>query len=261
MPTYPQSTRPTPPDTILFAAVCTRHRAKSISGIAFSQIRVSLINPGMRSHQAVPSTGERQWGRFLYRKRLRATAACCAGQRDLRSPATREETSVRKFRLSQIAVMTCLAIVGLSACGCSQTTSEVKSDVSKPDHPALVLSPAISGSSMRGRRLSVPRPKQRRCRHRRPCRIAPHHTIGVACGARPLSLQEKRPTTMAAAEEELDGHPMPWRPAEKSAKSTPAPATTLPEPLPAPLQYQEESDGHPMPWRPASTPNGTRGAS
>jgi hypothetical protein len=92
-----------------------------------------------------------------------------------------------------------------------------------------------------------------------PNRPAPHHRSCLRRG--PLSLQEKRPTTMAAAEEDLDGHPMPWRPAEKPAKSTPAPATTLPEPAPAPLQYQEESDGHPMPWRPASTPNGTRGAS
>jgi hypothetical protein len=92
-----------------------------------------------------------------------------------------------------------------------------------------------------------------------PNRPAPHHRCCLQ--HRPLSLQERRPTTMAAAEEELDGHPMSWRPAEKPAKSTPAPATTLPEPLPAPLQYQEESEGHPMPWRPASTPNGTRGAS
>jgi hypothetical protein len=44
-----------------------------------------------------------------------------------------------------------------------------------------------------------------------PNRPAPHHRSCLQ--HRPLSLEEKRPTTMAAAEEELDGHPMPWRPA------------------------------------------------
>jgi hypothetical protein len=66
---------------------------------------------------------------------------------------------------------------------------------------------------------------------------------------------------MAAAEEESQGHPAPWRAAEKPAQSTPAPATTRSEQQPAPLQYQAESEGHPMPWRPAQKPNDKGGAS
>jgi hypothetical protein len=77
----------------------------------------------------------------------------------------------------------------------------------------------------------------------------------------PAYLQQQGTMTKAAAEEESEGHPMPWRPAEKPTKSTPAPTTTLPEEHPAPLYYQEESEGHPMPWRPAEKPDAEGGTS
>jgi hypothetical protein len=60
----------------------------------------------------------------------------------------------------------------------------------------------------------------------------------------------------AAAEEESEGHPTPWRPAESPTKPARASATTLAEEHPAALLYQEESQGHPMPWCPAEKPEG-----
>jgi hypothetical protein len=75
--------------------------------------------------------------------------------------------------------------------------------------------------------------------------------------------------TMAGAEEESQGHPMPWdyqeepdvAPAEKPAEGAPARALTLPNAQPAPLQYQEESEGHPMPWHYQEEPDIDGGAS
>jgi hypothetical protein len=126
---------------------------------------------------------------------------------------------------------------------------------------ALVLSRSASGSWMRGR-LSAQRPKQGRCHHRRPRPNISHRSTpseSFVAWAR-ISPGEKRTISMAATQEESAGHPMPWRPTQKPAKSTSAPATTLSERQPAPLQYQAESEGHPMPWRPAEKSNGKGGA-
>src|SRR5215471_13346386 len=165
-----------------------------------------------------------------------------------------------KLSLSWIAVITCLAIVGLSAGGCSRTTSGAMADVSKPsiDMPRCYR----AQSPVRG---CVKEPKRAALKKDAEVTVAHARTPPVArCRQSrlwdvPEYLQEQRTMTKAAAESE--GHPMPWRPAEKPTKSTPAPTTRLPEECSAPLHYQEESQGHPMPWRPAEKPDAEGGTS
>jgi hypothetical protein len=129
-------------EAFLFARYSPPQYDASIPVVAFARSCVSLIVPGMRSHQAVTSIRR---GRFPSNlERLRATSACRARLWSRRLPAgrkhwpspmscsTRGETLMKKFSLSWIALMTCLAIVGLSASGCAQTISGAMGDVSTP---------------------------------------------------------------------------------------------------------------------------------